>query len=651
MTAKITHIILLTFICFAGVGQTVDADTLKVFTKEVTTSYSVHKIEPMLVQEINGKNLGEVLRNMSPNFIKVNGPGGIATISLRGGSASQTQIFWEGMAINSPTLGQTDLSLLPTEFFTGVSIHHTGASSQLGLGGLAGSLSINSRNQYSYGGTIHFDKEMGSFGLDNTSAKVTLAHNSRLFSETVILKKYALNDFSYHDYSKKSNPSLIRNNASFTQQGAQENLQFRIKKGWVKLVTNYTNTQRGIPVAIGVQDQDQSLLDRNFRAIVQYKTSKTVQSTGVHRAFTHKASIGLVHDYQNYRNLTTLLNSTYNTTTYSAQFHSRFELKKNYGLNTQINEYFYQANSAGFSETAYQNRFSGSVSGWKNWDMSRLNFSVQELLIDDKLSPIIGTIGGYYAFEIGKQYHELFGNAGTNYRYPTLNDLYWSVGGNKDLQPERSLNFEAGFKNIKTPDQTSHFKIDYSFTYFHDLVNNWIQWVPNSSGIWTPENVKSVQKQGVEAQLQVSKRFQSEKYLILTSGYRWVEATVSRSNVSEEEIGKQLIYTPNHVVNLDGTIQLKRIYFRYSQKITSKFHLDRDNKTYLPYSAPADLTFEYRFKEKKDPNTTQLNVALTIHNIWDEDYQIVANQPMPGRWFSVKLMYNLFNTNFGKPSN
>lgn len=312
-----------------GRAQTIDADTLKVFTKQVSTVDSYVKIQPIISRELTGQNLGDLLKYMSPNFIKMNGPGGISTISMKGGSASQTQIFWEGIAINSPTLGQTDLSLLPVEFFRNISIYQTGTSSQLGLGGIAGSVSIKSMGQYSYGGNVHFEKEIGGFGMNNTSGSFTMAYNSRCFSETVILKKYGLNNFTFRNYSRPNNPVTERNNSEFSQLGFQENLQIKIKSGWLKFVTNYTDTERGIPVAIGVADQDQFLTDRNFRTTLQYKTSRSVQGDGEdYREFSHIGSLGFIHDFQNYRNIQSSLNSNYYTTTYSGQFQSKYELKK-----------------------------------------------------------------------------------------------------------------------------------------------------------------------------------------------------------------------------------------------------------------------------------------------------------------------------------
>ncbi|CAG5076288.1 TonB-dependent receptor plug domain-containing protein [Parvicella tangerina] len=631
---------------FSGWGQTVDADTLKPFTKEVSSAYSTHKIEPAIIRKVNGENLGELLQFMTPNFVKRNGPGGIASISIRGGSAWQTQLFWEGVAINSPTLGQSDLSLLPSEFFSSVDINHSGASSQFGMGGLAGSVSLHAQRKYDYGGNVLFEKKVGSFGMNHTTGKFSFAKNAKLFSETTLIRKEALNDYPFINYSKPDKPIEKRKNGAIKQLGIQENIRLKSKLGKIKWITNYLDTERGIPAAIGVQENDATQLDRNFKTTLQLLKKKYHNHDGVSpQSNTYQFSVSLLHDQQNYNNKTTGVQTAFVNTTLAVQAQSTFELKKQFAVRTQLNEYLYRADSDGFDELIFQNRLSGSVIGSKQWEKSFISLTLQELLIDSRLSPIIANLGAYTNFYTGQYGHQVFGNAGTNYRYPSLNDLYWSVGGNTNLLPERSVNLELGVRSIE---KYNNRLFEYQLTYFQDYITNWIQWIPNSQSIWTPENVKSVNKKGMEVMLQFRKKLSSSNYFLFTSNYRWVNATVSASTVNQSEIGNQLIYTPNHIINLDGFVQLKCLAIRYNQTLTSKFYLDRSNLSYLPYSAPANLTIKYHHDDEENYSTTRLTVGVTIHNIWDEAYQIVANQPMPGRWLSIELSINLNNKTYGK---
>jgi iron complex outermembrane receptor protein len=73
-------------------------------------------------------DLSELLSRNTPVYIKHYGPGSMATASFRGTAASHTQVIWNGMKLNSPALGYTDLSLLPLFFTDEVYLLHGGSS-------------------------------------------------------------------------------------------------------------------------------------------------------------------------------------------------------------------------------------------------------------------------------------------------------------------------------------------------------------------------------------------------------------------------------------------------------------------------------------------------------------------------------------------
>ena len=87
-------------------------DTLKIFVVEESLtplqSFSSHQIS---VDSSTFGSLDELLEHNSPVYLKNYGQGQLATLSIRGNGASQTQLFWNGFKMNSPTLGQSDLRL------------------------------------------------------------------------------------------------------------------------------------------------------------------------------------------------------------------------------------------------------------------------------------------------------------------------------------------------------------------------------------------------------------------------------------------------------------------------------------------------------------------------------------------------------------
>src|SRR5699024_10857880 len=107
------------------------------------------------------QSVGEVLTAHSSIHIKEYGPGGMATASQRGLSSEQIQVLWEGIPINSSTLGQTDLSLLPASFFSDIQVSSGTPSTAFGGGSLSGALYLGS--DWKGGNFIKTEQGIGSY--------------------------------------------------------------------------------------------------------------------------------------------------------------------------------------------------------------------------------------------------------------------------------------------------------------------------------------------------------------------------------------------------------------------------------------------------------------------------------------------------------
>ena len=69
-------------------------------------------------------SLSDVLTYNSSIFIKQYGRATLSTASFRGTSPSHTQVTWNGMRLNSPMLGMTDFSMIPSYFIDDASLLH-----------------------------------------------------------------------------------------------------------------------------------------------------------------------------------------------------------------------------------------------------------------------------------------------------------------------------------------------------------------------------------------------------------------------------------------------------------------------------------------------------------------------------------------------
>ena len=75
--------------------------------------------------------LNETIENLNirPDGIYVDGTLGgaratLSTVAFRGTGPSHTQVVWNGMRINSPMLGMTDFSMIPSYFVDDAQLLH-----------------------------------------------------------------------------------------------------------------------------------------------------------------------------------------------------------------------------------------------------------------------------------------------------------------------------------------------------------------------------------------------------------------------------------------------------------------------------------------------------------------------------------------------
>ena len=81
--------------------------------EETAAGFEVQKLDSLAMSSYQTSDLGRLLSYRTPIFLKFYSISGLASPSFRGTSAGHTQVFWEGIPLNSPTLGQVDFSLFP----------------------------------------------------------------------------------------------------------------------------------------------------------------------------------------------------------------------------------------------------------------------------------------------------------------------------------------------------------------------------------------------------------------------------------------------------------------------------------------------------------------------------------------------------------
>ncbi len=237
----------------------------------------------------------------------------------------------------------------------------------------------------------------------------------------------------------------------------------------------------------------------------------------------------------------------------------------------------------------------------------------------DEFSPMIGA-----TYNITESIR-LFGSIARKVRFPTLQQLYSTKGGNVDLDAERSTNYILGishaFKEFAKA-ELSFFNYDIS-----DFITR------NAPGLLggTYQNFGKIQIYGLELNGTIS----IMKDLSLTAAYTYDHAR-DRSN---DRVTDKVVNVPEHKIDVGINYMIPYILTRldltntyvsggYSQLPTPQKPAQKEIKTgdYLIVNARISKSFLKNHE-----------AYVAINNIFDSDYESETGFPGPGRNFYVGL--------------
>lgn len=648
MKTGLLHIALLLSCGIASAQGVLDSilriDTVEVVGMEIDPSY----IKPIVLipstnsQRIDSTDkvyyqsstLGEVLQENTGIYVKSYSPGALATSGFRGMGASQTKVFWNGIPMNSSMNGTIDLTNLPVALFEDINVSMGGASLSQSSGSLGGSISVGSGfpvfERRLKGAVLY---EAGSFGKHNTGL-ILSGGNTKVQSKLGFVYRRAENDFVYKNTTLFGEPAQKQTSAEFEQYAGVFNLNFKPDDRFTKLRNShyflnafFSKTARNIPPTMLSANTFQSQYD--WLGMVKLGWSANAGGNAFNADVTYK------YDDIHFTSELPVIDSKNKTHTVFGQLkHISLKFRKTI-ITSKIEHTSQWAIANNFNGLKYQPITALVLNPEYRYKDNKLITSLilRQELVYNSLSPFLPSLSIRYA-PLKRPDFYLSTNIFRNYRYPTLNDRYWSIGGNTDLQQEKGWGTEGKVGYDKS--YKKGVKLETSINAYYLDVQNWILWLPESStGIWTPENVKRVKSRGVEALIKVDGKKNDWTYRF-TGNYHFNKATNETSGgaIGSSE-GKLLIYTPQHLGNISGMVGYKGYYIQYRQHLCGKRYITSDNGQSLPAFTTGDLRIGKDFGKK----LKGLSLYLAAENLWNAQYQNIAWRPMPGRNFSGGVRY------------
>lgn len=602
---------------FVPAQDTVSLEQVEVYAPALdrfSQGQKVISFDSRVLEAYAARSLADLLQENSPVFVRQYGAGMLASPSFRGTSAGHTAIFWNGLPVNSPSLGQSDLSILPVEAIDQVQLQFGSAGALFGNEAIGGSVHLGSRTEFGKGFQGRIAQTFGSFGQFNSAVSGGFS-SEKFSSKSRFYRQFAQNDFDYQDLSQPGTPESKEDHAQVEQLGFVQDLAWNLgAKSQLKAAFWWSKADREIQPVMGSHTTDQQS-DESIRTALDYFRF------GKKSVWNLKA--GLVRDRM-------IFNETLNQT---RQFFLAsdydFEYQADWKFKAGARATLMKGDLSTYSATDQRFEFYQSAQ-WNIAENLTLSLNLRQFAYLDNFVPFLPSIGGDWKFLTDeKQTLLLKASLGKGFKVPTLNDRFWSPGGNPDLLPEESINGEIGLNWLKK----GFFSWDQSLTYYRMQVGNWIIWLPQGS-VWSPENIREVQNQGIEYQGKTDWKLGIWNWELGLS-YTYSQAL---DLTTAPENPRQLPYTPQHQANGNVSAGIAGFSMNLSSFFVGQRAIGTGNARIMDsYQVwNAGLTFSELTWGK-----VQFPLSFQVLNLLDKDYQVLYLRAMPSRSYQLNLTIHL----------
>lgn len=586
------------------------------------------KLDQLRLKSISSSNLSDAIQRYFPVYIKSDA-GGLATVRFRGTSAEHTAILFNGININSITLGQSNLSTIPVFIFDYLKVQYGSSASLYGTDAIGGSIQLENIPKWNKGFQLGLEQDFSSFNSYFSGVKAGFSDKKWI----IRLKAYhnstdndfpflntAVKNFETNEFVKDTTRNSAQKNYGFLQE-----LNFKIsKKLFAYSKIWYDNNWRQIQ-----PNMSANYYGGNFTQI-ENNHLRAISGLKYYNGFSkYTLDLGYIYDYQNYNKDKEQIISTkslianlnyYNTKLWKGLLNLGLQYKH---INPDVYSY---------KESIKEDRFDVFAS-YKKPIIPNLRaiLNFRESIVIGYKNNFAPSFGLDYSMDASKKSKFVFKSSlSKSYKIPTFNQRFWYPNGNPDILPETGLNYELGTNYTYTV-KTGSF--DLNITAYRMIVDNWIQWI--NSDIWRPVNFKQVKNTGLEVSLKTKHTI---KKGILQTGlnYSYTKAIEVKSyNDNKYSLGKQLIYTPQNIANFYSSINFGSWDFQTDLSFTGKRYTETykvlDN--YWLWNIHLEKKFHF--------TSNRIIAGISIKNILNKSYQNQEYFAMPGINYQIKLKYNL----------
>lgn len=440
---------------------------------------SRYQLDSLIAVAMPFSSIGDQLQYGSVVNLRLYGAPGSLVSGLGGGlSPDHLLVLWEGIPINSPSLGMTDLSSLPASFFSSVS-YNDGTSKSAHQGGASGILSL--RNTRSDHAEVQGGMSWSSLKNFQMGGGFNIPIGGFTFNGS-IQNEQLENEFSYVDPFKKKGPEEMQIHNDFSRKALRLGIYSPENKKITAAVHAWIQQSAfEIPSELGSYGSSLATQrDSSIRLVGQLSTRFKNGDLSVKAAYFIENQHYIDRESLE---LEPFINSQITTyRKYSSAdyrlFGERWALLASFSFNHETANY----------STRVASRLLAGPKAHVIWHMNKWELNVggrydmgpgAQVFVPDFSTTYYGQ-----SFEAGM-------GGGRIFRYPDLNELYWQPGGNVHLQPELGATVHA-FLLKKFNSNNSSLRISPFFKQMSSMV----VWEP-LHGHYSAHNANQVDVKGM----------------------------------------------------------------------------------------------------------------------------------------------------------
>ena len=616
------------------------------------------QMDSVVLKENIALSMADVLTFNSSIFVKSYGRATLSTVAFRGTSPSHTQVTWNGMRINNPMLGMTDFSMIPSYFIDDASLLHGTSSINETGGGLGGSVKLSTQPADVDGFGLQYIQGIGSFKTFDEFLRLTYG-NEHWQSSTRLVYSSSPNDYSYRNHDKKENvydenmniigqyyPKEKNRSGSFKDMHLLQEVYYNTRKGnRFGLNAWYIQSNRELPMLTtdygDVNDFENRQRENTFRGILSWDHMRENWKLGVKGGYIHTE---MKYDYKRDAGngvMTSMTRSRSKVNTFYGQTEDEYYIGKKwlFTLNASAHQHFVESrdkniirqdgNKAIVGYSKGRTELSGSTSAkWQPNDRMGMSVVLREEMYGEDWTPLIPAF--FIDGVVSKKGNIMFkASVSRNFRFPTLNDLYFLPGGNPDLKRESGWTYDVGASFAIGKEDV--YSWSGSINWFDSHVEDWILWLPTTKGFFSPKNIKDVHAYGIEMKSDFSIALKKDMQLSLNGTLSWTPSINEGEPMSpaDQSVGKQLPYVPEWSSSITGRLNWKQWSLLYKWCYYSERFTMSSNDISLTGKLPPYFMSNLTLERDVETRWAELSLKGVVNNLFNEEYLSVLSRPMP----------------------